>query len=139
MTRKQCWQYKCDFCGKVGYSAGHMARHEVGCTMNPNRTCRIHKHADVRFENPGPLPVSELIAHLRAHGSNNDHGLEALRELAEDCPCCIFAAIRQIGWHRGYGDEDGYTEPRIKFDFKAELKRLWDGANERSAERVFYG
>src|ERR1700692_3216438 len=105
MLRSQCWRYKCDFCGKVGYSAGHMGKHEQGCTMNPERKCRIHAHVDLRFENPGPLPVEHLKAHLVTNGGNNDGGLDALRELAEDCPCCMFAAIRQLGWHRGHADE----------------------------------
>lgn len=40
MTRKQVWQYRCDFCGrKKLLSAGAMDMHEKRCTMNPNRIC----------------------------------------------------------------------------------------------------
>lgn len=135
MTKKQCWRYKCDFCGSIGYSAGHMRSHETGCTMNPNRVCKIHQHADLRIEGTGgPEPIALLQEVLLAYEGDEDSGLAALREAAEDCPCCMFAAIRQLGWHRGYDDEDGHSEPRIKFDFKEELARLWQNVNESCAQ-----
>lgn len=135
MKKTRCWRYKCDFCGKNGYSAGHMSTHERGCTMNPDRVCRIHQYSDLRLEGSGPFHVSLLQEVLLAYSSDEDHGLAALREAAEDCPCCMFAAIRQLGWHRGEIDEEGYSEPLIKFSFKEELARLWDGVNQRSDER----
>jgi hypothetical protein len=135
MTKKPCWRYKCEFCGRTGYSSFHMRKHESGCTMNPQRICRIHQYADLRIEGSGPFPVPLLQQVLLACQSDEDHGLAALRDAAEDCPCCMFAAIRQLGWHRGEVDEEGYSEPIIKFDFKAELARLWEGVNEKGYER----
>lgn len=41
MTSKQVRQYKCDFCGKRGLSAGAMSKHEKRCTMNPGRVCGV--------------------------------------------------------------------------------------------------
>jgi hypothetical protein len=138
MKQFKTWRYKCDFCGKNGYSAGHMRSHERTCTANPDRTCRIHKHADLRIENPGPLPVSDLLAVLRTHWHDEDHGVSALREAAEACPCCMLAAIRQTGASKGGVEHDGYIEPWIgtdRFDFKGELKMLWETVNERAYER----
>jgi len=134
MQKFKAWRYKCDFCGKNGRSAGHMRNHESGCTANPERICKIHQYADIRLENPGPLPVSELISTLRAHWHDEDHGVGALREAAEDCPCCMLAAIRQSGACRGVIDEEGYADPWIGtalFNFKEELARLWDGVNQK--------
>lgn len=41
MRTKKVNRYWCDFCGKSGLSASHMARHERFCTMNPKRQCRM--------------------------------------------------------------------------------------------------
>jgi hypothetical protein len=115
MTKKKVWQYKCDFCGKRGYAGGHMDTHEKHCTNNPNRACRFHKFC----EDPIAPPLSEVITNLRLRG------LEAAKEVASDCPCCLLAAIRQSGMGKGYVDEDGYVEPMIKYDFKAEIAEKW--------------
>lgn len=133
MKKFKAWRYKCDFCGKNGYSAGHMRSHETGCTANPNRVCKIHQYADLRRDRPGPLPVASLVVELQQHRNDEDRGISALRELAEDCPCCMLAAIRQSGLGKGYADEDGYDPPWIgkeQFNFKEELARLWANKNE---------
>lgn len=142
MKRIQCWRYTCDFCGKKGYSSGHMRSHETHCTANPDRKCRIHRYVDLRTTNPGPLQVSVLVAHLREHWKDEDHGVAALRELAEGCPCCMLAACRQSGASKGIPqDEEGPGSPpwidTKHFDFKKEIAELWQRVNEKVNESYY--
>ncbi len=60
MKEKMVKQYKCDFCGKKGYSKGHMNKHERHCTMNPDRACRmcVLVHGNLQ------PPIDELLAVL---------------------------------------------------------------------------
>lgn len=132
MLKFRTWRYKCEFCGKNGRSAGHMRQHEIGCTMNPDRVCRCHEYAA-----PGTKarPVAELLVVLRENCDAEDHGLAELRLAAEECPCCILAALRQSGLVKGYCDEDGYTPPKVgkeQFDFAAEMKAVWDAEAART-------
>lgn len=55
--------------------------------------------------------------------------IKKLRELAQGCPACMLAALRQKG---------AYTDDEI-FDFKAEMKAAFDGAikAKRDDERYF--
>lgn len=101
MTKKQIWRYECDFCSKRGLSSGHMSTHEKRCTANPNRVCRMH----LNYEHP-QVPTLDLIACLRS--SEADHGLAKLRQLSDNCPMCILAAIRQSGICK-WADENDHT------------------------------
>jgi hypothetical protein len=120
MNKKQCWRYKCDFCGRVGYSPAHMRKHEIGCTANKNRTCRMPVHGG----DPSK-PVIELAAFLNRH--DEDFGMKALREACSDCPACILAAIRCSGIQQGHDEGDC---PDLKFNFRKELSAMWDEYNE---------
>jgi hypothetical protein len=130
MTKKQVWQYKCEFCGKRGYSAGHMRRHEAGCTANPERACRMHAY----FETP-QIPVADLRKALDTRLP--DCGMAELRRISGGCPMCMLAAIRQSEIQTWDGDAE--HPPRdLGFDFKAELKAAWAGINERGIDYGVY-
>jgi hypothetical protein len=135
MTKKLCWRYKCDFCGKVGYSAGHMKGHEKHCTANPDRACRSHKFCDHPPTLPDNPPMPELQAALRSCGTDWVAGLAALRVAAHDCPACILAALRQSGLQKGVADEDGYA-PGVDFgfNFKEEMEKKFAEFNESQRE-----
>jgi hypothetical protein len=131
----KAWRYKCEYCGKNGRSSGHMRKHEEGCTANPNRICRFHRV--VTDEERAAPTVAVLLEVLAAHRADTDHGLKALRESCDNCPCCILAALRQSGLTKGYADEEGYTPPAIsdeQFNFKEEHAAVWAKVNERNAE-----
>jgi hypothetical protein len=113
MTKKQCWRYKCDHCGKVMYSSQWMKRHEEGCTANPARTCRMPIHEGEQ----GQQPIETL---------------KELREISDECPACILAAIRQTGIQKVTIDEDGVSGIDLKFNFKEELAAMWHNINECS-------
>lgn len=115
------WRYYCDHCKKVSGLRSAMEKHEKGCTLNPQRECGI-----CGFLCTGGTPLAELLALLpdpakfkrmeswdagdEFGGSgeyevSDDDGLcdavhvvlPKLRELTEDCPACILAALRQKG------------------------------------------
>lgn len=115
------WRYYCDHCKKVSGLRTAMEKHEKGCTLNPERDCGI-----CGFLNTGGAKLADLMALLpdvekfkrmeswdagdEFGGSGeypviDDEGLREathavlpkLRELTEDCPACILAALRQRG------------------------------------------
>lgn len=120
MRRKQVWRYYCDFCKKSGCSAGHIKRHERGCTNNPNRTCSYCRAAGLEQKT-----MSELIEVL---GDGTD--LTAIRDLSENCPACILAAIRQAKLQSFDTDENGaFTGFSVDFDFNKEKEEFWSDVN----------
>lgn len=117
-------RYGCDFCKKVGGSKFHMAKHERGCTNNPQRVCSLHEF--VTCDDSAPT-MDELKAALTAGG------WKRLIEVSHNCPACKLAALRQTDW--GTGQEPhpfgGYhNDGRDSFDFKAELAAMWATYNE---------
>ena len=117
------WRYYCDHCKKSGASSFHMAAHERSCTLNPLRSCKCCLRLNGSDGTPLPemlalLPdpaafmrqvpeedFGEWLGSIPAHQEMDDEGLRtathaalpALRELTEDCPVCILAALRQRG------------------------------------------
>lgn len=69
-----------------------MEKHELSCTMNPNRVCRMCKMAGLTQK-----PIAELIALLPEDGCpGGPIGDEkAIREATGGCPACLMAANRQ--------------------------------------------
>jgi len=124
MTKTRVWKYCCDFCGKRGLSCGHMRQHELSCTANPNRHCRMHKH----FSQTQP-PMAEMLVVLAP--SLPDRGIAQLRKLTANCPMCILAAIRQSGLQKF----DANREPiDFHFEFKEELAEAWQRINAATVE-----
>lgn len=131
----KAWRYKCDFCGKNKRQKRAMEIHEAGCTMNPNRTCRLHIWATGEEKAP---TIADSIEVLRAHYKDKDRGLQALRDAVVNCPACILAALRQTDMCKGYADEEGYQPPAIgkeQFDFKKELEEVWTNVRDSQSER----
>ena len=129
MKKKKVWRYYCEFCKKSGCNASHMKRHEAGCTANPNRVCGLCHAAGLSQK-----PINDLIAAL---GNGDKVGVETLRELADNCPTCMLAAIRQSGLQHGSDGESlpdgtGYYDPglHVEFDYRSELADFWKSVNE---------
>jgi hypothetical protein len=101
-----------------------MVKHELGCTLNPNRVCGLCALIDNVQE-----PIKELTTALLA----DTEKLTVLRKLVDDCPACILAALRQ--YNRGADMEDWlYPE----FDFKAEMVEFWKEYNASNTPN-YYG
>lgn len=126
MRKAQRWRYYCDHCKKTGGSSFHMIRHERGCTANPNRICGVCEKGGM-----SPAPLTKLIEFLQASAKRravhdeftectiDGAGLDELRKLADGCPVCMFAALRQGGI---------YVEGN-HFDLKTELSKAWNEIN----------
>jgi hypothetical protein len=121
-------RYGCDHCKKVGGSKRHMAKHEEGCTNNPNRVCRLHEVVTGGEE--VPPTVQELMTALE------DGGYPLLVEVSHNCPACKLAALRQ-SWVKPDNDEPWPAEPqdgRQDFNFRKEVDSAWQEHNARAAE-----
>lgn len=131
MNRKRVWRYYCDFCGRGGCAARHIAKHERGCTANPNRICGICEAAGDVVQQP----MSELVAILMEK-IPVDEQMKKLRGATENCPACILAAIRQAGLQGWHEDENGVDPgPQYNFDFKKELAAYWAEINAARYEQ----
>lgn len=123
-------RYGCDFCKKIGGSKGHMAKHEAGCTANPNRVCALHPFAT---EEVAPT-MQELLKALA------DGGYPLLVQVSGNCPACKLAALRQNSASlpkEGTFLSDEPNDGRFEFDFKEELRRVWDEYNERKQDERY--
>lgn len=104
-------RYYCDHCKKGNGSPSAMKRHEVGCTLNPQRVCGMcAKLADDGGPEPAP-PRDELLRML-----DGEEGFKAMTDAANDCPACILSALRarnvegEFGQYTVPGPEDGRNE-----------------------------
>ena len=82
MKTKMRPRYYCDHCGKGNGSPSYMRRHESGCTLNPNRVCKMCIEEQA--------PMADLIAVL------DEHGFDAMCEAANHCPACILSVLRPL-------------------------------------------
>ncbi len=112
MKKRLVWRYTCEFCKKANCSAPSIAKHELHCTKNPARVCRMC----MRVGEKQP-PISELIAAIHFVPVTEfldiqiqERRLDRVRIAARNCPACILAAIRQsINPEEGvYGDDGGW-------------------------------
>lgn len=143
--------YYCDFCKKRGLSGGHMKAHEEHCTMNPGRYCRMcdmlgNKQHDIRAIVEGlrkcfeikPVDVTKPDFALSEYENTNEVvwkadtviTLTAIRQLADNCPVCILAILRQtnLNW-----DCCGLE----KFDFQKEIADALDGKTRGIKKSIF--
>lgn len=128
MRTKTVTVHYCEFCRKRSFTKPAMIRHELGCTLNPNRVCGMCAIESEAAEQDDPVakPLPELIELCKTFDSgwsptNYGHDMEShqkqntekLREAANGCPACMLAAIRQSG--------NGW----VPFDWKEESKAWW--------------
>lgn len=125
MTSRQVTQYRCDFCGKKKYTKHAMTIHELHCTMNPKRECRVCSvyQADIEIIK-AQLPVLDIDYQIEDNFfCGIEHAFEkkfkAIKEAANGCPMCIFAALRQAGFPWVYTDFEKDTEAYL-----AEKRRM---------------
>ena len=73
--------------------------------------------------------MAELIAALSEDKPN--YGMDDLRKIANDCPACILAGIRQSSIRNGMSTEKFWEwMAGLNFDFKAELAKFWEMQND---------
>lgn len=119
-------RHYCDHCKKSTGTKHSMAKHESGCTLNPNRKCRV-----CELNGEAQLSMPELQAAF-------DNGFSALREACHDCPVCILATSRQF-----YQASEGWASsesPRDcgEWDFKTAMKEFWVSYNKEHRGQADY-
>lgn len=126
MKTKRVNRYYCEFCKKSGCSAGHMRKHERACTMNPGRVCGVCKMLGAT---QGPL--GDLRNLLPAFGAGNlmNEALPQLRKAANNCPACMFAALRQ----------SEALEWATDFNWDEEMSAVWAELNNRESRECQHG
>lgn len=133
--------FYCDFCKKKSLSGGWMSVHEKKCTANPNRECGVcvvkRNIADVvnkfnvRFR-LHPKQVDYIFS--ESHNESDYHEyqvewlgepvtLQEIRNAVGNCPNCILAVLRQVGFNKHYFQFE-------KFDYQKELKERMAEKNE---------
>jgi len=121
VRKKKVWRYYCDFCSKGGCSGGSIAKHERGCTRNPNRECGM-----CRAAKNDQRPTAELLAVLESDG------VDAVLSAAEGCPACVMAAIHALRKKEPlsipYPSDDAVPN-WIEFDYKAAAKSFWESVD----------
>lgn len=133
MRTRKVNRYYCEYCKKSGGSASHMVRHEKHCTLNPNRWCRVCELIEGYRR-----PLEELIAVLPDIIEKPDgfgsvtveceglkEAVKELRDLADGCPACMMAALRQKGIP--------VPMARPEFDFKAEMAAIFEQVHAANA------
>ena len=136
MRRKQVWRYYCEHCKRGSCNPSAMKRHEIGCTNNPARVCKLCSEGGV-----GPNDVADLVAFFRGtEGQDPQERLKALREKTEGCPACILATLRQSG-SLGYTiDAEGECHGiDWGFNFQTEKTAWWSEINANHREHQSYG
>jgi len=131
--------YYCDFCGKRGLSASHIAKHEKHCTVNPERECRLCKETrdiklfieklKARFEIRDIHSVDEFgtIIDRKIEWKGKKITLDEIITFTEGCPNCTLAILRQTKLN--------YKIFGFKYDYKKELENWWGEINREEWEK----
>ena len=123
MKRKRVWRYYCEYCKKSGCSSFHLAKHEKGCTLNPDRVCGMCKYVE-----GDQKPMTDLMAvfddwrwALDIDGGKDaqlEERVVELERLTDGCPACMLAAARQAERARG-------ATFTIDVEYKRRAKEMW--------------
>lgn len=113
MRKKKVWRYYCDFCGKGGCNGGHTKEHELHCTLNPERVCGVCQASGQKQQ-----PINVLM-------NAYEESLEKLKDVAEGCPTCMLAGIRQWKKNRAEYPDERWDD----WDYKKALADFWHEVN----------
>jgi hypothetical protein len=110
-------RYYCDFCKKGGCSGGHIAKHERGCTRNPDRVCGMCAKAKLE-QKPTPMLLDALCT---------GEGVQAVLALSQGCPACVMAAIHALRKDEPleYEPETGSSN-HIEFNYRDAAEKFWE-------------
>jgi hypothetical protein len=133
MLTKMRPRYYCEHCKKGNGSPSAMRRHESGCTVNPQRVCRM---CAILAEEGGPDPAPPRDELVRVMDTE---GFPAMCKVANDCPACILSALRT---KNGMSDETGpYVagpeDGRESWSYKAAKEDWWKEFNSAQAEHEY--
>lgn len=119
MRKVKRWRYYCDHCKKSGASGAALAKHERGCTRNPERKCGMCERAKLTQKS-----TAELLAALC------DGGVPAVLQLASTCPACVVAAIHA---YRAEIEPISAGDTYFEFEYAKAANSFWEDVNRRDS------
>jgi hypothetical protein len=139
MIVKKVNRYYCEFCKKSTGTKYSMGIHELHCTMNLNRVCRMCKRlGKIQVAMPKLLaffPENAMMFPVWINGHFSPEtevysklvlrAISEIKKTAESCPICLFSALRQSG-----------IDPIFwgNFDYQAELTMTLNGLERWEGE-----
>ena len=136
MRQAKRWRYYCDYCKKSGGRKDCIVKHERGCTARPDRICGLCEHTGVSQPEMGALTgfiddyckeIPRQDGYITVSGDKLDPMLGGLDKLANSCPACMLAALRQAK-----------TETYSNFNFKKKLDAWWAEENANADIQAYY-
>ena len=141
MKIKKVLQYTCDFCGKKKYTKSSAVLHEKHCTSNPNRECRMCIYSSGARGNLSELiKLLPDISNRKSFQDNTDLisdlktiYIPKLQEASDNCPACIWAALKQSGIAK-------FLTGQMKeiYDFRKEMQEIFNEMREEGLGGMNY-
>jgi len=136
MKQKRVWRYYCDFCGKSGCNKASIKKHEMHCTMNPNRICRMCELME--WEQQPIEKLKKSIVKIKDEKQVDDgfitgiipaeYNIEKLKDISNGCPACIMSALRQSGINLAW----------VGFDYQKSVEEFFVEYNNKGYEYGLY-
>lgn len=139
--------YYCDYCKKRGLSKYGMHKHELHCTMNPDRHCRMCEGNDIRkiveeYKTRFKLSTSDAdinefgvnVGEIEVEWLSEPITIDDVRKRVDGCPNCMFAIIRQCNFNRYYFNTAGFGD----FNYKAEFDAAMAEKNLAQSKEEYY-
>ena len=129
--------YYCEYCGKRRLIKHIMEKHEQGCTLNPNRKCKLCERTAELEEIIIP-DIKPLINKFKkiaeektvAHDGwieQSPTDVKIISDEVNGCPNCILAIIRQSEIINATVQQG---EAQIRWDYKKALEEYWTISEE---------
>lgn len=120
--------YYCDYCNKHYFSKYWAQQHEMHCTANPNRECKM---CDLNgSHNIIPELLDKFYEHVKEKGTLPL--FTTIVKETDNCPNCILTILRQFNKDPRFAniheehDDFGYA----RWSYSEELKAFWRQYNE---------
>ena len=132
MKSKTKTVYYCGYCKKYFLRKDSVLNHELHCTLNPGRHCKLCGCTNI-FPTIAKYLVRyrwverngfQWVEWMDLFGNNNEPvKLEDILDDVDRCPICTLAVLRICGLH--------HYETGIEFDYKKALNDWWTEVNNR--------
>jgi len=135
--------YYCEFCKKKGLNKGIIANHELHCTGNINRKCRMCEKIGIQQKNLSLLVEkyknTYTIENFMSEGCNeikviwkaSPVTIDDILDDVGDCPMCALSVLRLSGMNHYYFGE------QLKFDFKTYKDGRFSELNAKSEDNFY--
>lgn len=117
--------YYCEFCRKHNLTSNAMKNHELHCTKNPNRECRMCDRKGIHDFNISEIEVSTSWNGEHSWEYSVAQSTSIDKALIDDCPACMLAYLR-------------INKIQSSYDFKKACEKFWREKNDDGDEENYY-